>query len=215
MYKLNEAHKVLTVDTVKPGSPAAELGIQPGDVVRAYNNVPISSNTALSSAAFNAREKQLAEVPLVLGRGLQKLRLKVPTESLGIECTETVVHDRFPGQAHDTSDPDTHYDLARVVATVVSLVGVVLIAVGAFVAISAIVAAENARYGGITLLIVLPGLGTAVTGLLLVMGAQVTRATVDTADHTREILQLATDSTSSPVSTPSASPTTMVTTESQ
>ena len=214
MYKLNEVHKVLTVDTVKPGSPAAELGIAPGDIVRAYNNVPIASNTALSSAAFNAREKQLTEVPIILGRGLQKLRLKVPTESLGIECTETVVHDRPPGQVGDASDPTTHYDLARVVATIVSLLGFVLIAVGAFVAISAIVAAENARYGGITLLVVLPGLGTAVTGLLLVMGAQVTKITADTADHAREILQLATDSSSSPVSTPSASPTTVVTTES-
>ena len=193
MYKLNEAHKVLTVDTVKPGSPAAELGIQPGDIVRAYNNVPISSNTALSSAAFNAREKQLTEVPLVLGRGLQKLRLKVPTESLGIECTETVVHDRSPGQMSDTSDRDTRYGVARSVATVISLLGWVLVALGALVAVAAVATGLNSRYGAVTLVAVLPGLGTVVSGFLLIMGAQVTKATVDTADHTRKILQTVTD----------------------
>ena len=34
------------------------------------------------------------------------------------------------------------------------------------------------------------GLGTVISGLFLVMGAQVTQATVDNADHSREILNL-------------------------
>jgi len=34
----------------------------------------------------------------------------------------------------------------------------------------------------------MPGLGTVASGFLMIMGAQVTQATVDNADHTREIL---------------------------
>ena len=52
-------------------------------------------------------------------------------------------------------------------------------------------AALESRYGGglggLSLVALLPAIGTAVSGFLLVMGAQATRAIVDTADHAREI----------------------------
>ena len=37
---------------------------------------------------------------------------------------------------------------------------------------------------------ILPALGTAVTGLLVVMGGQITRATVDNANFNRQTLQI-------------------------
>ena len=189
-----EQQTALQVETVKPGSPAAELGIQPGDIVRAYNNAPIASNTALSNAMFTATEKKLTQVPLVLGRGSKKLRLTVPTESLGIQCTETVIRDQSPRSSDRMTDPNTNYGVARSVATVISLLGWALVALGALVAIAAVFGGLNSRYGAVTLVAVLPGLGTVVSGFLLIMGSQVTKATVDTADHTRAILQIAKDS---------------------
>ena len=47
--------------------------------------------------------------------------------------------------------------------------------------------------GGVSILAIVPGLGIAVSGLFLVAAGQVTRATVDNADHTREILNLIRD----------------------
>ena len=41
-----------------------------------------------------------------------------------------------------------------------------------------------------SLIALLPGFGICVSGLFLVTAGQITRATVDNADHTREILKL-------------------------
>mgnify|MGYP000347884685 CR=1 FL=1 len=37
---------------------------------------------------------------------------------------------------------------------------------------------------------ILPGVGTLISGLFMIMGAQVTKATVDNADNTRELVAL-------------------------
>ena len=60
--------------------------------------------------------------------------------------------------------------------------------VAAVIAIAMLLSNMGSRYfslGGI-----LPGVGTLISGLFMIMGAQVTKATVDNADNTRELVAL-------------------------
>lgn len=93
----------------------------------------------------------------------------------------------------ETSNTDTYkssYKTARGISEFVSFLGWLLFIVGIVIALVGFVGGIKSRYGGVSLIAMLPGLGTAVAGLLLVMGGQVTRATVDSADHTREIMNI-------------------------
>ena len=81
------------------------------------------------------------------------------------------------------------YGVARSISQVISILGWVVVAVGIIAAFSGLLAGN--RYGGgVSLIGILPGLGIAISGLFLVVAGQITRATVDNADHTREILKL-------------------------
>jgi len=73
----------------------------------------------------------------------------------------------------------SEYSTARKISMLISFLGWVVFAGG-------VIAAFSGMARG--LLTSLPGLGIAVSGLFLVAAGQVTRATVDNADHTREIL---------------------------
>jgi hypothetical protein len=87
-----------------------------------------------------------------------------------------------------TAPYTSDYGTARGIAQVISVIGWIVVAVGSLAAIAGL--SGSNQFGGVSLLAVLPGLGIAVSGLLLVVAGQVTRATVDNADHTREILKL-------------------------
>lgn len=83
------------------------------------------------------------------------------------------------------------YDVARKISEFISFLGWVVFAIGVTTAFICLISGTQSRYGeAVSFLAILPGLGVAISGLFLVAAGQVTRATVDNADHTREILKV-------------------------
>lgn len=77
---------------------------------------------------------------------------------------------------------NSDYGAARGLSGFISGVGWFVVVIGILTALAGI------DEGSV--LAILPGLGLAVSGIIVVAAGQVTRATVDNADHTREILTL-------------------------
>ena len=80
------------------------------------------------------------------------------------------------------------YKTARGIASFVALVGWSLVVLGGFVAVIAL--SSLAKEGSFGFVAFIPGVGTSIAGLLLVMSGQITRAAVDTADNTGRLLLL-------------------------
>jgi len=87
-------------------------------------------------------------------------------------------------------EPSSDYGTARIVAKVVSLLGWVVVVAG-IVGIAYGVR-KGLLYGGrdAVLIAVTPGMATVMMGIVMVVMGQITRATVNTADDTRQILHL-------------------------
>lgn len=100
----------------------------------------------------------------------------------------------FSGQDKSTgveSDYQSEYGVARKVSMFISLLGGIIFSVGIIIAFMDIVGGPGSRDGGgVSTLSFWSGLGSAVSGLFLVASGQISRATVDNADHTREILNI-------------------------
>ncbi|GLQ32612.1 hypothetical protein [Litoribrevibacter albus] len=77
------------------------------------------------------------------------------------------------------------YSSARTIADVLSVIGWLTVVIGVFSALA--LASQGSSFDVFAML---PGLGLVISGLFMVVAAQVTRAIVDNADHTREILSL-------------------------
>lgn len=181
---------LLKVSTVKEGTQAASLGIKVGDIVVSYDGVPLSSNLDLSNAALNAKNKNKEKVRIVVMRNDEEITMDATTDKLGVDCIEDRSSiGRQSDQAVGVENINTEYGVAKGVSSVTSFIGWGLVILGVFVGLSPLMEGSQSRYGGISWLAVLPGVGTAVSGFLLIMGAQVTKATVDTADYTRELLK--------------------------
>jgi len=75
------------------------------------------------------------------------------------------------------------YDTTRTIATVVSFIGWFVVVISA-VSVLVCLRQKSGMWG------LMPALGGTITGLLLVMTGQLTRAMVDTADHTGQMLFL-------------------------
>jgi len=85
----------------------------------------------------------------------------------------------------------SNYGVARKISKFLSFIGWLVFAIGVVFALAGLASGTQSQYGeGVTLLALLPGIGISISGLFLVAAAQVTRATVDNADHTREILNI-------------------------
>lgn len=183
--------KVLRITAVKEGSQAAELGIEAGDVLVSYNGRPISSNVEFSNAVHTADEGKMEKRTVVFERKGQFQEVSVVEGGLGIQCSEEVDHSVGASQVQaEKVLSESPYGLTRIVAMVVSFFGWLLVLLGLIATVMGLADGANSRMGVVTFLKVLPGLGTAVGGFLLVMGAQVTKATVDNSDQTREMLRL-------------------------
>jgi len=86
----------------------------------------------------------------------------------------------------------SHYQTARGVAYIVEFLGWMAVVAGVLIAILGASAGSRDPFnpGLAVLMATAPGLATVFSGLVMVALAQVTRATADNADHTRQILEL-------------------------
>jgi hypothetical protein len=85
-------------------------------------------------------------------------------------------------------DYKSGYGVTRGVCSFISFLGWLSVIVGGIIAFIAIISTLQSGYGSAPMVASLTGVGTVFSGFMMIMGAQVTRATVDNADHTREIL---------------------------
>jgi len=85
---------------------------------------------------------------------------------------------------------ESDYKTARGIASLISFLGWVSVAIGVILALTIFIGLSSQRYGVAESIFIslLPSIGLVISGLFLVAAGQVTRATVDNADHTREIL---------------------------
>ena len=83
----------------------------------------------------------------------------------------------------------SEYETSRKVSRFLIGLGWFVVVMGVFAAIIGLADGFSSRRG-MGLLGAIPGLIAVISGLFMVVAAQVTRATVDNADHTREILKL-------------------------
>ena len=85
---------------------------------------------------------------------------------------------------------DSEYKVATAIAFFLSFAGWVLVIAGTIFTLWGISVSSEVSKDIPFMVASLPGIGIAVCGLVLIAAAQVTKATVDNADHTREILKL-------------------------
>ena len=100
----------------------------------------------------------------------------------------TVVLDRATAKAATSSGAGlssrtSKYSTARGLSSLVGFLGWTFVVIG----VSTMIYSASQNLGGI---VVLTGIGLFVAGLLQVMVAQIVKATTDTADHSREILEI-------------------------
>ena len=91
-------------------------------------------------------------------------------------------------QAHP--EPSSDYGTARIIAKVVSFLGWIVVVAGIVGIVYGV--RKGLLYGGrdAVLIAVTPGMATVMMGIVMVVMGQITRATVNTADDTRQILHL-------------------------
>lgn len=95
--------------------------------------------------------------------------------------------DKFKNRSNNLYESE--YKAARAISSFLSFVGWLLFLFGIVVALKGMsVSWQVPEFSTMTMAI--PGIGLSMGGLISVAAAQVTRATVDNADHTREILIL-------------------------
>ena len=81
------------------------------------------------------------------------------------------------------------YETTRIITKLVSFIGWVVVVISLLVFLIVVIKSSESRYG-FNWLALLPALGGFISGLLLVISGQFTRATVDSADNTGQILEL-------------------------
>ena len=82
------------------------------------------------------------------------------------------------------------YGTTKTISEFISFIGWGIVIISIIAAIIVIVKSSESRYGGVSLIDLLPLLGGAISGLIIVVLGQLTRATVDTADYCGEMLSI-------------------------
>lgn len=178
----------LRVLEVHPGSQAEKLGIKPDDLVISYNGSILSRREDLHEAIGRSAAAGRDANEIVLRRGSDERSVTATTEQLGLTFNEEAVQNRTGVGAHGLESAQaSDYQTAKAISRFVSGVGWAAVGIGVLGAVVAVQQAGNA--GGLALFAVLPALIMSAIGLLMVLAGQVTRAAVETADNSREILR--------------------------
>jgi Na+/melibiose symporter-like transporter len=83
---------------------------------------------------------------------------------------------------------DKQYKTTITIAKFISFIGLLLVIGGVAIVISAI--SQSSRYGGFAIMAFAPALGVIITGLITVLFAQTSRAIVDNANSTKQMLDI-------------------------
>lgn len=89
-----------------------------------------------------------------------------------------------------SNNHSSDYSTARSISIIISFIGWIAVIAGVIIVLVGL--NQGVKYGsgmGV-FIVVLPGLGASISGLFLVVAGQITRATVDNASHTKEILKI-------------------------
>jgi hypothetical protein len=117
---------------------------------------------------------------------------KTDVENIDVQQFPDAEFDDFHGKdITDRSRPlyVSEYKVARAISSFLSITGWLVVIAGVIVALRGLfVSSQIPDFTSAEL--ALPGVGIVIGGLVLVATGQFTRATVDNADHTREILKL-------------------------
>jgi len=111
----------------------------------------------------------------------------------GQDGSQPVNANEFKSAKEDATKSDystgytTTYGTARMIAQFVSFVGWVVVTISVLILIVSLVKSTESN-GSFALMGLFPSLAGVISGLLLVMAGQMTRATVDTADNTGQML---------------------------
>jgi len=85
----------------------------------------------------------------------------------------------------------SNYGVAQAISKLLSFIGWFMVVVGTGIVLVGLNNLnQNSDQTSLVMTLLIPGVSMAISGLFLVAAAQVTQATVDNADHTREILKL-------------------------
>lgn len=168
---------LLRVRSVTDNGQAFQLGIKQGDFIKSYDHTPIHTNRDFSEAIQRALGKPSVSITLI--RESIETKVEAVPGPLGIDCLEI-----DPESTVEKVLERTDYGVTKSICGFVTYYGWALVALGAILVLLAFI--EDAQLG---LLGIPTGVGLASGGLLLILVAQVTRAIVDTADYSREILQ--------------------------
>lgn len=79
------------IDTVKSTSVASSIGLEEGDVIIEFNDVPIFSNEDIERAIAS----NTASALLVVARGAKRIKFSVPPGPLGINVAESKFDEDF------------------------------------------------------------------------------------------------------------------------
>lgn len=179
-----------TVKAIDEFGRAARAGVAVGDELLRYNGLALINNASIEFAIKDAKEKRLEKVGLEIRRGGELLTLQIEPGPLGATLSDpprpSLPQTLASRQA--AAPAPTKYGFAKGVANFVLITGWAMALVGVLVA--ALALGEVSRYASIgqKILVALPGIGLLYSGCLGILWAQITSATLDNADHTREIL---------------------------
>jgi len=179
---------IVRIHELENGGQAEQLGMKSGDIIVSYNGLAISTVKELTKAIMEARDSSTEDVSILVNRSGHILNLSASTIPLGLKCIEEPMPMKFIG--NEESYNITNYNVARIGSKVISIVGLVLVLLGLITAVIIIANAFDSRYGSLSLIAVSPSIGAIVSGILLIMGAQIGLAIVNNANQTKEMLTL-------------------------
>ena len=192
---------VLKVSLVKAGEQAESLGIKTGDIIASCDGRPISCESDLSAAFSNAKNDNKKKLLIVVIRNGEEIDMVATTDNLGIACIEHQPTIDYQPTMTDVENIKTQYGVAVGISTIIAVIGWGLV-IGGFISLVALAGISMSDSGPLSSLLESGGaagralsflpysLGAVAGGFLLIMSAQVTKAVVNTADYTRELLKI-------------------------
>lgn len=188
--------KGIVITKFNADSELQKKGLEINDIIVELDSVKITSVQQFENVLSLAKDLEKEEVKLVIQKkDKKKYSTKMnPLNELDFsvsELLESAQNTNWSSVASDLSKDiySSKYSTAIGVSKFISFLGWLTFVGGIIVLLIDI--SQSSKYGGeVVIATLFPSIGICICGLFLVAAGQVTRATVDNADHTREILTL-------------------------